>query len=246
MIPARKARLFSAWFARDAERRISRSFEAVQVRGLSELEGALARGPVLVVSNHTSWWDALVVLVLTQRVLRADAYAMMDAANLVKLPFFAKVGAFGVDLTDAADGARAIRHSAKLLSSPGRLVWIFSQGRERPITARPLGFSAGSAQIARVASRAEVVPIALRYEMGGTERPTLYVSIGAPLPRVAGVEEARATQEEAVTRELDRIDEALVTGDTRAFHVLLQRAPSRLFSVAQALLAWWARPRALA
>lgn len=246
MIPARKGRLFAAWFARDAERRIARSFDAVRVRGLSELEGAVAHGPVLVVSNHTSWWDALVVLMLTQRVIRSDSYAMMDASNLVKLPFFAKVGAFGVDLADPADGARAIRYAAKLLSAPGRLVWIFSQGRERPITARPLGFAAGSAQVARVASRAQVVPLALRYEMGEAERPSLYVSIGAPLPRVSDVEEARAAQEAAVTRELDRIDEALVSGDSRAFHVLVQRTPSRLFSVAQALLAWWARPRALA
>lgn len=125
MIPARKSPAFSRWFSGDAQRRIFRAFGAVRVGGLDDLARVAAERPVLVISNHTSWWDPLVVLYLTARVLKVDAYAMMDAKNLRALPFFGKVGAFGVNLDTPVDGARAIRYAAKLLDRAGRLVWIF-------------------------------------------------------------------------------------------------------------------------
>ena len=132
MIPARKHRLFRWWFSGHARSRLRAAFSAVRAEGMDHLRAALAAGPALIVSNHTSWWDPMVVLYLTERVLRCDGHAMMDAANLRRLPFFAMVGAFGVDLADPADGASAMRYAARLLSAPGRMVWVFPQGRERP------------------------------------------------------------------------------------------------------------------
>lgn len=217
MIPARKTRLLGGWFARHAQTRLRATFGTVRVRGLEVLREATARGPVLVVSNHTSWWDPLVAIVLCARVLKVDAYALMDARNLRRLPFFAHVGAFGVDLDDRADGARAIRYAASLLATPGRVVWVFPQGRERPITERPLSFEAGAAAIARVAKRALTVPIGLRYELGPRERPDLWLAIGAPAVGSRDVEAGRAAQQNAVSAELDAIDAALRTGDVSSF-----------------------------
>jgi 1-acyl-sn-glycerol-3-phosphate acyltransferase len=243
MIAADKSALFSGLFARHAERRIARTFEAVRVRGLAGLVGALGAGPVLVVTNHTAWWDPLVAIFLCVRVLGADAYAMMDAANLARLPFFARVGAFGVDLADPADGARAIRYAAKLLSAEGRLVWIFAQGREVPVTARPLGFRPGAGEVARVARRAVVVPGALRYEMGPTPKPTLWLSFGEPVPAATDVAQARRAQEDAVVRELERIERAIGGAEAGDFEAVVPPRRERLFAVAQAILAWMTRPR---
>ena len=222
-----------------------RSFGALRVRGLEPVRALMAQGPVLVVSNHTAWWDPLVVLVLTTRVLRVDAYAMMDANNLRRLPFFGLVGAFGVDLDLPADGARAIRYAAKLLDRPGRVVWIFAQGRERPMTARPLGFRGGTAEIARVARRAAVVPVALRYEHGARPEPDLYVSFGAPLARdgARDAEAARLAQEAAVTEELDALDAALCGGAGSEWEPIFEVRPSRVMGLLQAALAWLTRPR---
>jgi len=241
VIPAAKSRAFSAWFAWDCERRIRRTFGRVYVQGLEVLARELSRRPVLVVSNHTSWWDPLVVLMLTARVLDADAFALMDAANLRQLPFFRKVGAFGVDRDDPRDGARAVRHAAWLLDRPGRLVWIFPQGRERPVTARPLGFLPGSAAVARLAPGASVVPIALRYELAGEPKPQLFVSCGAPLIEGGSRVSLAAAQERAVGRELDRIDAALAGDDLRAFDLLHQRAGGPADGLATALLVRWTR-----
>lgn len=203
MIPADKQRLFNAWFASHARGRIHRSFARVRVRGLDRARALSAGSPLLVISNHTSWWDPLVILHAAHHLLAVDGYALMDAKNLRRLPFFALVGAFGVDLGDAEDGERVIGYAADLLDRPGRLVWIFPQGRERPITERPLAFKRGSAEIARRAAGAVTVPAALRYEHAGTERPDLYLSFGEPVAE-AGV----AAHEDAVAAEMERIDRA--------------------------------------
>ncbi|WP_437734901.1 lysophospholipid acyltransferase family protein [Sorangium sp. So ce1335] len=233
MIPARKHRWFNAWFAAHARARIHGTFGAVLARGVDAARALAAEAPLLLVANHVSWWDPLVILHASQHLLDVDGHAMMDADNLRRLPFFALVGAFGVDLDLPSDGTAAIRYAARLLDRPGRAVWIFAQGRERPSDERPLGFRAGAAQIARVARRARVLPVALRYELAGEERPRLYLSIGEPVaaPLRPGeaergeaeagrgeaeagrgardTEAACAAQEAAVAAELDRIHRAI-------------------------------------
>lgn len=232
MIPAQKSPFFTWFLARDAESRLRRSFATWRVRGVEALAETLRTRPVLVVSNHASWWDPIVVQWLAHRVLRVDAYAMMDAKNLVRLPFFRKVGAFGVDLASARDGVRAIRYAAGLLDRPGRLVWVFPQGAETPIT-RPLEFRPGAAAIARLAPGAAVVPVGLRYEHGGTPEPDLWASIGAPVAE-GGADAQRA----AVAAELAAIEAAL---GTETFPVLHRRSPSGVQRLAEASLAWLTR-----
>ena len=241
MIEPRRSPAFTALFTWHARRRAGRAFEELRVRGLEELRSRLAAGPALVVSNHTAWWDPLLALILA-RELRAEAYAMMDARNLRALPFFGRVGAFGVDLDDPRDGARAIRFAARLLDRPRRLVWIFAQGEERPITVRPLGFRPGSAEIARLAAAASVTPVALRYEFGSTERPVAFVSAGEAVV-AAGTRKAReGAIERAVEAELGGIDDALARRDPGAFSPVLHGTRRPLAATAQRLLAFSTAP----
>jgi 1-acyl-sn-glycerol-3-phosphate acyltransferase len=246
VIPARKSPLFNAWFSRHVEGRLAETFGHVRVAGLENARGASARGPTLIVSNHTSWWDPLVTIYLSSRVLRTDGYALMDAKNLARVPFFARVGGFGVDLGDAADGARAIRYGASLLDRPGRLVWVFPQGRERPAGARPLAFVGGGAALARIAKSATCLPVALRYDFGAAERADLSIAIGAPLPYERDVGRGVVAQEHAVEAELARIDRALTSGSWEGFDVVLweKRGVRWVLNVlAERALAWLSRPR---
>jgi len=215
---------------------------------------ALAReAPLLLVSNHTAWWDPLFAIWLSNYILGVDGHAMMDAANLRRLPFFGKVGAFGVDLTDPADGARALRYAIKLLGrSPASqapaaspMVWIYAQGAERPIT-EPIVFRPGAAEIASLAKNAAVVPVGIRYEFARFEAPVACLSFGEPLARGAKGRVTTAALEAAVSGELARIDGALRDGtffsDTATWVPLHSAAPSRLGMLAERLLAWLTAP----
>lgn len=247
MIAHKKNRLFNAWFASHARSRIRRTFGRVYVRGLEQARERAKEGPLLVVSNHTSWWDPLLILHASTHLLATDGYAMMDAKNLRRLPFFALVGAFGVDLDQPSDGAAAVRYAAKLLDRPGRLVWIFPQGAERPAGQRPLGFRDGAAGVARVAKRAVTIPAALRYELSGEEMPRLYLSFGRALSAERDIDKARAAQEEAVLDELSAIERAIAGDEVpgEPFALVFQKDPSWLARLAEKWLAWMARPLVL-
>ena len=237
MITAAKSRWFNAWFARHARTRIQRTFGRVLVAGLEETRAVVARAPTILVANHSAWWDALVALYACQLLLTCDGYAMMDAANLRRLPFFRRVGAFGVDLDDPADGARSIRHAARLLDRAGRALWIFPEGRERsPFGA--LALRPGAAQIARVARRAVVVPVGLRYVFGAAEQPDLWLSFGASLAAERDVTRGVAFQQLGIERELARIDGCLERGaPSDEFTLVHARSPSLVGHLAERFLA---------
>lgn len=277
MIPARKNALFRALFVATAVRRIRRSFEAVHVRGLANVRGALRAGPVICVSNHVSWWDALVVLAVCERViavrvspsraddkasareaetpLAVDGYALMDAVNLRRLPFFALVGAVGVDRKSPVDGVRALRYAASLLSgagevhqqnssaAPSRLLWIFPQGEERASTMRPLGFEGGAALLAKLVPSARVVPVSFRYEPGATALGRLFIDFGDALtPTALPVVEAAKLQSDAVERLLDDAGQRLAVGDGSGYQRFFAAAPSFSQKWLERMLAACTRP----
>lgn len=236
MIPASKNKLFDAWFSRVARGRLEGTFGRVLVSGLDRARAITASGPVVGILNHSTWWDALVVLWISRQLLGVDGYAMMDARNLRRLPFFTRVGAFGVDLEDPRDGARGIRHAVKLLDGARRAVWIFPEGRERSPFA-PLVLQPGAAQVARVAKRARVVPVALRYVFGEGERPDLFVAFGEAEEGARDVDEGVAQQRRMLEAELARIDAALASRDPQGFEEVFARAPSAIGRLAERLLA---------
>ena len=204
----------------------------MRVSGLDEVRRAATAAPLLFLGNHTAWWDALVVFHLFRTELGLDTIALMDAVNLRRAPFFTRIGGFGVERDDPRDVLRALRHAARHLDRPGRAVVVFPQGRERPITARPLGFQRGAERLAAMSrGGAAIVPFALRYEHGAVERPVAHVALGAPRLDGPGTEEV----EREVTRLLDGIDQALVEGDTAQLPTLWQ--PSGQEPLATRLLA---------
>lgn len=247
MIPAAKSALFERWFLGHVRGRLRRSFSSLRIAGAEHMVRAAAASPVLWISNHTSWWDPLVAYHLSGDHFRLDGHAMMDARNLRRLPFFARIGAFGVDLDDPADGARSLRYAARLLDRPRRMVLVFPQGQERPMTERPLRFRPGSGELARLAARCQVMPLALRYEMAGEEKPRIYVRFGAPVPvprdrEGRAPERLRAAHEHAVTALLDQIDADVCAGALDDYAPLFV-ASSRLDDLAGAALGWLVGPR---
>ena len=134
---------------------------------------------MLLCAIHVAFWDGFVAELVSWRAGLA-ARAWMLASQLRRHPQLAWIGAFGAE-EDARDGARALRHAARLLDRPGRAVWLFPQGRQRPQWARPLGFKGGAALLARRVPGAAVVPVALHYELGERERPEAWLRFGPPM-----------------------------------------------------------------
>jgi 1-acyl-sn-glycerol-3-phosphate acyltransferase len=211
VIPHQKQPLFNRVFAAYARRKLRLMFHEVRFLGYERAVPTFREQPVLAVSNHSSWWDPLILIwVANFRIPQdtpCDGYALMDAKNLRRVPFFRRMGVFGVDLDDPTDRAAALTYSGALLDRPGRLVWLFPQGAERPLT-EPLRFHRGAAVIAHRVG-ISVLPVGIRPEFGRHDRPVLWMAFGPPLPPGDGGAADVAAQEQAVAALLEEIEEAV-------------------------------------
>lgn len=226
MIYAAKSPWFCKWFSRHAEKLLAKNFSAVYIYGLEGLNEVASQQPILLVANHSSWWDGIVAIYLSHRLLKLDGYAMMDANNLKRLRFFAKIGGFGIDRQVPGDTHAALDYAETLLAHQGRIVWIFPQGSERPNQERPLHFHRGAANLAFRSPEIKVVPIGLRYEMQHQPQPYAYISVGTPLAYPSSETDYQMQQEFAVIHELDRIARALTNPRRFGFVPILQRKSS--------------------
>ncbi|TDA67047.1 MAG: 1-acyl-sn-glycerol-3-phosphate acyltransferase [Clostridia bacterium] len=156
-----------------------------KVRGRENLP---RRGPVVVISNHISLWDPIVVgTALNRRVY------FMAKEELFRLPVLGLLikglGAFPVhrgraDLT-------SLRRALNLLAS-GQVIGVFPQG------GRGLKEFRQGAALMAVRARAPIVPVAIRNK--ATRWPRFEVNIGTPLYWPVGSDASLAK----VTREAEK------------------------------------------
>jgi len=182
--------------------RLARGFDGVFVAGLEAARASATRGPLIVAANHVAWWDPLVAVAIDAR-LGTDGYALMDAVSLARLPFFAAVGALQLRRDRPRAAHDDVLAAAALLDRPGRAVWIYPQGKQRPAHLRPLGLASGVRLLA-AASGAPVLPLSVSYLYGEAPQPAIYATFGEPLTASS----ARAMQREL----LPELEAALIAG----------------------------------
>ena len=179
MIPARKNAAFNFVVRRWLERILRRRFHAVYVFGAEHLRGLDPRSGFVGCANHTNWWDGFVLYVVSWKLLPHDIYLAMEEKNLRRYRFFTRMGVFGIELAGHLSALPGIRYALKLLR-PGRLVWMFVQGRLQsagvPIEVRP------GARFLAERGNAGLLPVVLRYEWLNESRPSILVSVGNSLP----------------------------------------------------------------
>lgn len=212
------------WFRtlarRYARRRICRGLDGLHVRGLAQTRDLLADSPVLLAANHVAWWDALLLLPLDE-ALGGGGRALMDQANLNRMPFFSWVGAIPLDRSSPIRSRDGLRTAAHHLSDPGSSLWIFPQGRQRPAWLRPLQLQRGVRLVASL-SNAPIVPVSIQYGFREIDRPAAVVDFGPPLPARSPL----AKLEETICAGLDRIDR-FFEGETDDYRPLLSPPPRR-------------------
>lgn len=199
--------------------RVSRGLDGVWVAGLDETRAVLASRPLIFASNHVAWWDAL-LLVVIDKALGGLGWAVMDARNLRALPFLGWIGALPLDRSSPERSRECLENSAALLDRPGRAVWIFPQGRQRPAHLRPLDLRHGL-EILHAGSPGDtpvdVVAVSFDYVFLERDRPAAIIRFSAPIPGAHSAERALLPAvETALLDGLGAIDEAvLVATDGR-------------------------------
>ena len=154
-----------------------RHFHKIQLLGtLPEIPAHL---PLLLLPNHSTWWDGFFVYLLNKRIFRRTAYLMMLEAQLSKYRFFAKIGAYSIEPTHRRGIFESLAYTVELLKRETPLVSIFPQGELLPWHTRPLGYKRGVEWILREYGKpVAVLPLAIRTEFLGEKRPEVFFLFG--------------------------------------------------------------------
>ena len=135
--------------------------------------------PLLLLPNHSTWWDGFFVYLLNKRVFRRTAHLMMLEEQLSKYWFFAKIGAYSIEPGQRRGIVESLAYTVELLGQPMSLISIFPQGELLPWHTRPLGYKRGVEWILQKYGKpAAVLPLAIRTEFLGERCPSAFFLFG--------------------------------------------------------------------
>lgn len=216
-------RRFFTWYFR---RRLRRAFSGVYAEGIERLapwtDGGGAEHPLVIVANHSSWWDAVLPIVISLGHFDHDAYGVMEGRQLQRYRFFRRLGMFSIDRDNPRAAMRSLDYGAGLLRGRRRVLWMFPQGEIVPNDRRPIDCYGGAERLIRMIGRCTVVPVAFRYELCRNERPTAWVSIGSAVVQGEGSSGEPAVDIPALlTRQVDALRDAVIMGRTNGFELLM-------------------------
>ncbi len=166
------------WFTWYCRRYLRRHFHSLRVSRAGRAPRTTNR-PLVIYSNHASWWDALVCLVLKDIFFPGrTAFAPIDAAMLERYKFFHYLGFFGVEQQSPRGAARFLRTSEAVLQSAQNLLALTPQGSFADVRQRPVRFAGGIGHLAARVPHALFVPVALEYVFWEERLPEILVRFG--------------------------------------------------------------------
>ena len=181
--------------------------------------------PLIVYSNHPSWWDPAVYILLCDMLFRGRAgYGPMDQAALGKYGVLERMGVFGVAQDDPRGAAQFLRTSLAVLARPGAMLWVTAEGHFTDNRLRPISLRPGLAHLARRVPGAIILPLALDYPFWNESRPEALVRFGEPIEsgRPGSTAEWTAQLETALTDTMDALAAESATRNPALFRPLLR------------------------
>lgn len=181
------------------------SFHSLNLLG--ELPESYDDRPMLVLPNHSTWWDGFFIYTLNRLFWKKKYHVMMLEEQLLKYPFFSKLGAFSIKQSNAKDIITSLNYAGELLQNADNLINIYPQGILRPHFVRPLSFAKGSDYLLRdFTGDLDVVLVAMRIEYLSEKKPSVFFKFEKMERKMFFTAKA----EESLTRLLSEIDESLL------------------------------------
>ena len=220
---------------------VGRRFHAVRI-SRTGMPHVPAAGPLIVYSNHPSWWDPAVYILLCDMLFRGRAgYGPMDQAALGKYGLLERMGVFGVVQDDPRSGVQFLRTCSAVLARPGAMLWITAEGSFTDARVRPLILRPGLAHLARRLPDVTILPLALDYPFWNESKPEALLRFGTPLHSSRDGTVADWTQrlEASLAATMDALAAETVTRNPALFTPLLRGAAG-----VGGVYDWWRRLRA--
>jgi 1-acyl-sn-glycerol-3-phosphate acyltransferase len=222
VIAARSPALCS-FFGSVMRRQMRRHFHAVRVAkaGLPRLPQGRA---AIVYSNHPSWWDPALFMVLNTTLLRnRKGYGPMEAAQLERYRFMRRIGVFGIEPGTRRGAAAFLRTTAAILADPESVLWITSEGAFADPRLRPVRLRPGTAHLMARHEGVLAIPLALEYPFWTERLPEALCRFGEPLQGDRGsVASWQPRLEEGLAATMDALAADAVARDPGRFELVLE------------------------
>lgn len=204
------SRLMMRWFLWYCRGYLRRHFHSLRVS--REGYPGERNAPVVLYTNHPSWWDPLVGLVAKAQVFPdRDLRTPVDAVALERYGILRRMGFFGVE-QGAARGARQfLRQARAVLGSNSGLLAVTPQGRFADVRERPVRFRPGLGHLAASGLKADFLPVAIEYSYWEERLPEILVRVGDAVIfgeedlRSGGPEDCNRVLETALERTMDEL-----------------------------------------
>ena len=194
--------LLLRWFTWYCRGYIRRHFHSLRI-SVSALPPDMTGIPLVFYTNHASWWDPLVGLVIKDEFFGdRRLYAPIDAAMLRRYRMFAKLGFFGVEQGTRRGAIQFMRTSQAILQDPEHLLALTPQGRFADVRERPLRFQSGLGHLAAKVEHAIFLPMATEFVFWEERLPEILVRFGEPV--LLNDDTRRGQTPEALSARLER------------------------------------------
>ncbi|MBZ4676973.1 MAG: hypothetical protein JG782_1593 [Anaerophaga sp.] len=163
---------FFVWFFRLYTNIMIRiHFRKVYVEGDTEK----TTNPLLVVSNHFSWWDGFFIFWLNNKFWKKIFYVMMLEEQLAIRKFLSRTGAFSIKRGQTSD-RHSLRYATEILQNNENLLLMYPQGEIRSQLEYPVHFKNGAEFLIK-SSQPEVKMVVVLTDYFSFRKPSLFFYI---------------------------------------------------------------------
>jgi hypothetical protein len=169
------------FFGSVMRRQMQKHFHAVRIA-----KAGPARLPehqaAIVYSNHPSWWDPALFVVLSTTLLRGrKGYGPIEAAQLERYRFMRRIGVFGIAPGTCRGAMQFLRTSSVILADRDSVLWVTAQGAFADPRLRPVHLRPGTAHLMARLEGVVAIPLALEYPFWTERLPEALCRFGEPL-----------------------------------------------------------------
>jgi 1-acyl-sn-glycerol-3-phosphate acyltransferase len=203
---------------------VPRHFGAVRVSRAGPPQVPPGRS-VVIYSNHASWWDPAMYIVLGLTLLPDRiGYGPMEARELERYGLLRRMGVFGIDPKTPRGAAAFLNAGRRILADPRGTLWVAAEGRFTDPRARPLTLRPGIAHLARHVPDLVFVPLALDYGFWNESRPEALARFGPAIVPGAASDPSEITAQltAALTETMDALATESMARDPALFQLILR------------------------
>jgi 1-acyl-sn-glycerol-3-phosphate acyltransferase len=133
--------------------------------------------PILLISNHVSWWDGFWAMYINLNVLHRKYYFMMLEEQLRKFWFFNFTGGFSINKKSKSI-VETLNYTSELLTDSKNMVLIFPQGEIQSVHNQSILFERGVERILKNKDNAvQVVFLVNLIDYFSNRKPGIYMYI---------------------------------------------------------------------